>query len=106
MGLFDAFASSAAARQTAEIALQVSRRCCPAVWHKVQGRVLEMTLPQVRGYIHAHSAEIVAAEAARCGVAHERLKDLVKLAREAVVDTLVCEVARVQRTQIGRRRAA
>lgn len=106
MGLFDAFASSAAARQTAEIALQVSRRSCPAVWHKVHGRVLEMSLPQVRGYIHAHSAEIVESEATRCGVAHGRRKELVKLAREAVVETLVCEVARVQRTHVGLRRAA
>ena len=106
MGFFDAFASSAAARQTAEIALQVSRRSCPAVWHKVQGRVLEMSLPQVRGYIYAHAADVVESEAARCGVAHERRQELVRLAREAVVETLVCEVARVQRTQVGRRRAA
>jgi hypothetical protein len=106
MGLFDAFASSAAARQTAEIAQQVSRRSCAAVWHQVQGRVLEMSVAQARGYIHAHSAGIVEAEAARCGVSRERQAELVRLAREAVVETLVCEVARIHRTQAGRRLAA
>jgi len=106
MSLLDAFTSSAAARQTAEIAQQVSRRSCAAVWHKVQARVLVMSEAQARGYIHAHAAEVVQAEAARCGASIERQQELVRLARAAVVDTLVCEVARMQRTQMGRRRAA
>src|SRR5688500_4126772 len=88
MGLFDAFASSAAARQTAEVARQVSRRSCAAVWHKVQARVLEMSLSQARGYIHAHAAEAVEAEAARCGVSRERQAELACLARQGVVETL------------------
>ena len=106
MGLFDAFSSSAVARQTAELAQQVARRSCAAVWHKVQAEVPEMSLPQARGYIYAHAAEDVEAEAALCGVSRERRSELAKLAREAVVETLLCEVARIHRTQSGRRLAA
>jgi hypothetical protein len=106
MSLFDAFASSAVARQNAELAQQVSRRSCAAVWYKVQDRAIDMSLAQARGYIHAHAAEIVEAEVARCGVSVERRLELAQLAREGVVETLVCELARLHRTQAGRRRAA
>ncbi len=105
MGLFDAFASSAAARQTAEIAQQVSRRSCAAVWQRVQAKAISMSPAQARGYIRSHAAPVVEEEAARCGVSHARQRELVPLAREGVVETLLCEITRVQRIQYGRRAA-
>jgi hypothetical protein len=65
-----------------------------------------MSLAEARGYIYAHAAEVVETEASRCGASPLRRAELVKLARQAVVETLLCEVARIHRTQAGRRRAA
>ncbi len=106
MGFLDALTNSATARQTTELAQQVARRSCAAVWNKVQRRVLDMSLPEARGYIRAHAAAVVEAEAARAGVAPSRCDELAGLAREAVVETLASEVARIRRTQAGRRWAA
>lgn len=106
MGFFDVLRGSSAPRQAAELAQHVARRSCAGVWSRIEGRVLQMSVPEARGYIRAHSAEIVAVQTVRSGVAPHRQSLVVELAREAVVETLVCEVARVQRVRMGRRLAA
>jgi hypothetical protein len=106
MGLLDALTNSSTARQTTQLAQQVARRSCAAVWHRVQRRVLDMSLSEARGYIRAHAAGVVEDESARVGAAPSRRAELAAIAREAVVDTLACEVARIRRTQAGRRWAA
>jgi hypothetical protein len=105
MGLFDSLTNSYTARQTAELAQQVARRSCAAVWQKVQRRVLNMSVPEARGYIRAHATHVVHQETAKTGIDASQRADLIDLAREAVV-TLACEVARMHRTQLGRRWAA
>jgi hypothetical protein len=103
--MFDAFANSSA-RQTAEVAQQVARRSCAAVWDKVHTRVLAMSVSEARGYIRAHAADVVELEAANSGAAWERRGEVAMLARERVVETLASEVERMHRTRFGLRRAA
>lgn len=106
MGLIDTLTGSSSARQAVELAHQVARRSCAAVWQKVQARVEDMSLAEARGYIRAHSAEVVQAEVQRSGCPEHHRDQVVEFAREAVVQTLASEVGRIHRTRASRRLAA
>ncbi len=99
------------ARQVATLASDVAQRSCSSVWDRVNPRVLEMTSAEARGYIRVWATQAVApcisAEALRSrGIRAAAGPEIISQAVEGVVEKLLDEVLRIQRTVRVRRRAA
>ena len=110
MGFFAALFDPNHSRRIAEVSQHIAQRCCPAVWNKVHQRALAMSPAEARGYLRAHAAVVLQNEVAAV-LANRRLPlglcaQVTEAARDALVDTLLREVVRVQKTTTGRRRAA
>ena len=111
MGLFDALFLKPGAQQITDLAEQISHRSCAAVWQRVQDRALTMVAAEARGYLHAHAGpllegEVQKAVTGRRGFSPQAQREVVELARQKVVETLLCEIARMQKTAGHRRLAA
>jgi hypothetical protein len=93
------------------VAKEVAQRSCPAVWSRVQGRVVAMPAAEARGYIRAMCAaaiahEIEAAYRRHRGLDRALLAQLSDASKDLLVEMLLSEVLRVQQTTYKRRRAA
>lgn len=97
------------ARSTA--ASEIAGRCSAAVWDRIQPRVLEMSLPEARGYVRAKATEVIHAKADVVlrdlpDMAGPRRSDVLASATEAVVEKVIAEVRRLQLSSRSYRRAA
>jgi hypothetical protein len=110
MGFLSTFFQANVGREISDLGHQIARRCCPAVWSRVHPKAVSMSPSEARGYIRAHASLIVEAELAATIVSRRKLARrqvaILNLAREALVETLVGEVVRVQKTTVPRRFAA
>ncbi len=100
-----------AARQVATLASEVAQRSCSAVWDRVYPRVLEMASAEARGYIHVWATQTVTpritVETLRArGIRAAAQTEIISQAVEGVVEKLLEEVLRIQRTDYVRRHAA
>lgn len=100
-----------AAKQVATLASEVAQRCCAGVWDRVHPRVLEMTSAEARGYIRVWANQAVTpritVETLRArGIRAAAKTEIISQAAEGVVETLLDEVLRMQRTARVRSRAA
>ncbi len=112
MGFFNSIISLTSARQLNECAQIVAQKSYPHVWRRVKHRVLAMTPAEARGYIRAHSAEIIRANVTAMLDSSDSLGDwareaLVERATDDVIWLCVDEVVRLRRERLdGMSRAA
>lgn len=110
MGFFTALFDPNQSRRAKDIAQQIAQRCSPAVWRRAHRCALAMAPAEARGYLQAHAALVLSSEVAS-SLANRRMPtnlhaQVSTLAREILVDTLLREVVRVQKTTTNRRLAA
>lgn len=114
MGFLNSIISLTNARQLNEYAQVIAQKSYPHVWRRVKQRVLTMTPAEARGYIRAHSAEIIRANVTAALESHDGLGDwareaLVERASDDVIWLCVDEVVRLRRERLeggGMSRAA
>lgn len=92
------------ARHVQEAADQLVVRVWPWVWQRVQARAVHMTPAEARGYVRAHSSELVRATATSIMQKHDSLKEwaeesVVEQALEGLVTLCLSEVVKHQRQQ-------
>ena len=96
-------------KQAAGLASEVAQQSCAAVWDRVQATVLGMSPAEAKGYIRAHATETVmgkidAGLLRKRAISASARAEIVTMAADGVVEKLLNEVVRLQRTT--RRRAA
>ena len=110
MGLLTALYDPTRSRRIDLVCQQIAQRCCPAVWNRAHPRALSMSPAEARGYLRAHASMVLRSEAAAT-LANRRLPaelhaKVVEVTGEALVETLLREVIRVQKLSAPRRAAA
>lgn len=110
MGFLPALFDPTRSRRIDLVCQQIAQRCCPAVWNRAHQRALAMSPAEARGYLRAHAAMVLRSEAAAT-LASRRLPvelhgKVVEAAGEALVETLLREVIRVQKSAAHRRAPA
>ncbi len=102
------------ARHVLEATEQLVVRVWPWVWQRVEANVLGMTPAEARGYVRAHSSEMVRAGAASIVESHPSLQDwavesIVEKTLEGLVSLCLAELVQHQRQMMqlrNSRRAA
>lgn len=94
-----------------ELAEDLAVRCLEPVWSRVYGRVVGMSLAEVRGYVRARAALVLACELERMraeypGQPVRQWERVHEGAAEFLVDRMERRVFEYQRQAPSRRRAA
>jgi hypothetical protein len=97
-------------RQIATLASELAARCCAAVWDRGGPRAVAMSPAEAKGYLRALATAAVSDrltdEVLRTrGICESAGEEIISLAAEGVVERLIGEVVRWQRTQAQRRAA-
>lgn len=95
----------------AKLVAEVASRSCAELWSLVQSPTTQMSPAQARGYLRARSAPLVAREAEaalRCrgSFSNSLQAELIELAKEQVVVSLLGELQRIQKVARFQQRAA
>lgn len=98
------------ARQVQEAAEQLVVRVWPWVWQRVEAKALGMTPAEARGYVRAHSSEMVRASAASIVQNHPSLQEwaeesIVEKTLEGLVSLCLAELVQHQRQMMQRRQS-
>ena len=98
------------ARSVQEASEQLIVRVWPWVWQRVQARVVSMTPAEARGYVRAHSSEMVRTSAASLVANHPTLQDwavesVVERTLDALVTLSLAELVQHQRQLLQQKMA-
>src|SRR5688500_16798202 len=110
MGLLDTLWQRSADKHLVDLAEKIAQRSCAAVWARVHHRAVGMNSAEARGYIRAHAGNLLQADV-HAAVSHRQSLGLsaapriAELATHKVVEALLREVVRVQKTTTHRRLA-
>jgi hypothetical protein len=111
MSFLDALLQFGGAARVTALSAEVAQRACAAVWDRVNPRVLEMGAAEARGYLRAWATEAVNGRVdanllRQRGIPLAARSTIVSLATDGIVERLLDEVLRIQRTRHVRRHAA
>ncbi len=96
------------ARQVQEATDQLVTRAWPWVWQRVAARVPDMSPAEARGYVRAHSSELVRSSAASLVSKHPTMKEwaieaIVEQTLDGLVSLCLIEMVQIQRQQMQQR---
>jgi hypothetical protein len=99
------------AKAVVALSSELAQRTCASVWDRVNPRVLGMNSAEARGYIRAWATDAVNKRLddvllRQRGIASAARPHILAEATEGIVERLLDEVLRIQRTRVVRRHAA